>query len=301
MSSYRRRAVTKADVETALGIVRAFEEESQGVADTTRSDLEEEWGAGDPGENASLVLDDAEPVAYGCIDPSRDPPTIDGYVHPAHFGRGIGTFLVTELEQELRARGSRVAHNVVLLTDEPAHRLMVALGYERIRTFAQMRITLAEAPSAAALAARCRGHVRSLPADAEAFHAAYEEAFADHWNHHPQPFDEWAAEYSDAGRRGARVVDGRARRERDRCGHRSCARSETASRGSRVSSPFAPGGGVAWGRRSSRPRSGASGRRVAERSASASTPRATRAPTGSTSGPACMSTRAASCSRSRLT
>ncbi|MFL5582950.1 MAG: GNAT family N-acetyltransferase, partial [Gemmatimonadaceae bacterium] len=30
------------------------------------------------------------------------------------------------------------------------------------------------------------------PSEATAFHAAQQEAFADHWNFHPRPFDEWA-------------------------------------------------------------------------------------------------------------
>ena len=32
------------------------------------------------------------------------------------------------------------------------------------------------------------------PDDLPAFHAVLDEAFADHWDHHPEPFDSWAEE-----------------------------------------------------------------------------------------------------------
>jgi ribosomal protein S18 acetylase RimI-like enzyme len=192
MSSSRLglRPVTRDDADTVVAIVRAMDEAVLGSSDYTRRDLDDDWRTLDPGRNAWLVVDGDEPIAYGYVDDRGDPPRADGYVHGAHFGRGAGTLLVGKMEDALRERGARTIRNGVLLADEPAQSLLRSRGYTEVRRFSQMRIELTESPPAPAWPS---GLTVSglLPADGPAYHAAYEDAFADHWGHLGRSFEEW--------------------------------------------------------------------------------------------------------------
>ncbi|HVW89137.1 MAG TPA: GNAT family N-acetyltransferase [Gaiellaceae bacterium] len=194
MSSFRIRRAERADADAATAIVRALDTAILGESDFTLADLEDEWRALEPERNAFLVCDGDVPVAYGTVDDRGDPSRADGYVHPEHFGRGAGTALVRALEDELRARGEATVRNGVLLADGRAHELLRGEGYREVRRFSQMRIELDAAPP---LPSWPEG-VRVAPfkeADGERFHAAYEDAFADHWGHTRRPFEEWRADH----------------------------------------------------------------------------------------------------------
>jgi GNAT superfamily N-acetyltransferase len=196
MSSFRRRPVAAADTDRIVRIVRALDERYLGRSDYTTAELTEKWRTLDPAGNAWLVLDGDEPVAFGTLDERSDPPRSDGYVDPAHFGRGAGGFLVAALEEEARARAARRLHTAVLAVDEPAQRLLERRGYREIRRFLIMRITLHEAPPEPRWPAGATVSAFE-PEDGPAFHAAYEDAFADHWNHHRRAFDSWRADHLD--------------------------------------------------------------------------------------------------------
>jgi GNAT superfamily N-acetyltransferase len=114
-------------------------------------------------------------------------------VHPEHLGRGVGAFLVGELEQRLAARGVTCVQNAALVLDTRAHELLRLQGYSEIRRFWQMRIELQDEPPAPAWPDGLTLSRFDL-ADAEAYHAAFEDAFADHWQHDPEPFEKWRRE-----------------------------------------------------------------------------------------------------------
>ena len=61
-------------------------------------------------------------VGYGTIEQNPQHGQSDGYVHPAHFGRGVGSFLVNELEQRLAERGATRVQNAALVLDTPRTR-----------------------------------------------------------------------------------------------------------------------------------------------------------------------------------
>lgn len=191
MSSFRVRRAAAADADAVVDIVRALDTMILGSSDYTRADLEEEWRRSDPERNAFVLVDGGAPIAYGTVDDKGDPRS-DGYVHPSHFGRGAGGVLVDALEDELRSRGATVVRNATLLADERAHALLRGRGYDEVRRFWQMRIELTEEPPPPAY------ELEPLaPGDAQAFHAAYEEAFADHWGHVRRPFEDWRHDHMD--------------------------------------------------------------------------------------------------------
>lgn len=190
MSSFRVRAVTLDDAEAVVAIVRTMDEAVLGSSDYVRADLDDEWRTLDPERNAFVVVDGHEPIAYGNVDDRGDPPRADGYVHGAHRGRGAGALLVETMEETLRTRGARTIRNGVLLADERAQSLLRSRGYAEVRRFSQMRIVLTEPPREARWPDGLT--VSGLAgADGPAYHAAYEDAFADHWGHRRRTFEEW--------------------------------------------------------------------------------------------------------------
>jgi GNAT superfamily N-acetyltransferase len=189
MSSFLLRPVDAADADAVVELIRALDMELLGGSDYTHADLDDEWRKLQPERNAWVVVDGDAVIGYGTVDDTGD-PRADGYVHPAHFGRGVGALLVDALEEELRSRGAALVRTAVLLADARAQELLPAHGYEQVRCMSTMRIELDHEPPAPAWP------VEPLPASAAAaFHAVYEDAFADHWGHVRRPFDVWRRDH----------------------------------------------------------------------------------------------------------
>jgi len=190
MSSFRRRHAEPADARAVAALAAAMDVAVQGSTDFTLADLQEEWRELDIARDAWVVLDAGRVVGYGTVEEHGDRWRTDGYVHPEAFGRGIGALLVENLENEVVARGATCVQTATLLADARAQALLTSRGYTEIRRFWQMRIELAEPPVAAQWPEGLTGTTFD-PADAEAFWGAYEDAFADHWQHEREPFETW--------------------------------------------------------------------------------------------------------------
>jgi len=109
-----------------------------------------------------------------------------GAVRPSAWGRGLGTQLLELMEERLVADGAERTHSWSVAGDARADDLFRGRGYREVRRFWEMAIDFEDAIPEPA--------VRVEPfadGDAEAFHAALEESFADHWENDPEPFDEW--------------------------------------------------------------------------------------------------------------
>jgi mycothiol synthase len=189
MSSFRLRPAEDGDAPDVASLVAALDVSLLGSTDYTVADLVDEWREIDPADRW-VALDGDRIVGYATLEKTASHVQTDGYVHPDHLGRGLGSFLVAELERAAAARGAGRVQTATLVEDTRAHDLLARLGYDEIRRFWQMRIELAAEPEPPVWPEGLAVS-RFDPADAKAFHAAYEAAFEDHWQHHPRPFDEW--------------------------------------------------------------------------------------------------------------
>lgn len=191
MSSFRRRPPTPADADAVAELIAAADVAQQGFTDFGLADLEDEWRTFDlERDTVVLVEPDGALAAYGALERRGEVWIVDGYVHPRSQGRGAGRTLVTTLEAEAAGRGAHRVHNGVLAQDAAAHRLLESLGYRSVRRFWRMTIDLQEEPSQPEWPAHIVPEPFRLDA-AEAFHAALEDGFADHWNHTPEPFEDF--------------------------------------------------------------------------------------------------------------
>jgi GNAT superfamily N-acetyltransferase len=137
--------------------------------------------------NTWLFEEDGALVAAGFAQLHGEIGLLAGAVRPDRRGLGYGSGLVTRAEQRLREQGAPRFHAWSVAGDELASELFRLRGFTEVRRFWEMEIELGDEPPAAPPVAidAFREH------DGPAFHAALEEAFADHWEPHSEPFETW--------------------------------------------------------------------------------------------------------------
>jgi mycothiol synthase len=161
----------------------------------SHEDLVEEWASLDLERNTRVVRDGDRVVAYGALRDRGELWRAEGYVHPAAHRRGIGKLLATALERDVSARGARRIQNGVYEVDAAACRLLESIGYRAVRIFREMRIELAVPPPMPTWPEGLRVAEFDPERDALAFHAAEQEAFAEHWEYIPRDFEYWSREH----------------------------------------------------------------------------------------------------------
>jgi mycothiol synthase len=183
------RPITTDDYERVAQLLKEDEELLLGrPSQLGPNDLREWLSRTDLELNSWLYEDAGEPAAVGWCDvaPGGDVAIGIGVVHPRHKGRGLGAQLVDRSEARVRELGPPRMHQLAFGTDESAARLITSRGFEEIRRFYEMAIEQTEPPPPVGLPVQA-----VTEADAREFHAALDEAFQDHWEHHGRPFDEW--------------------------------------------------------------------------------------------------------------
>ena len=169
-----------ADAAAVTEVVGALESSLYGETTFSQSDLEGEWSERDLERDARVVRERGQLWE------------VEGYVYPEALGRGIGTLIAAELEEDATRGGARRIQNGVLEADTAARRLLESLGYRPVRVFREMRIELDAPPPAPAWPEGLRVVPFEPECDALEFHAAQQEAFADHWDYTPRDFEAWS-------------------------------------------------------------------------------------------------------------
>jgi GNAT superfamily N-acetyltransferase len=195
MSSFRLRSTLRTDGQAVAELVMAMDLAILGHTDYSLAELEEEWRLLDVERDAWVVVDKEERVVgYGTLELEDGVAHTDGYVHPEAWGSGVGALLISSLEAETRRRGSSRIQTATLALDARAQELLRGYGYAETRRFWQMRIDLTEAPPLPGWPPDVSATTFDV-ADAAAFHAALDSAFADHWNHTPEPFADFSRQF----------------------------------------------------------------------------------------------------------
>jgi mycothiol synthase len=143
-----------------------------------------------------LLEENGELVALGWVEKHDDLGIAVGVVQRAQRGRGLGAQLVDRSEERLRSLGAARVHNITLAPDSAAPPLLAGRGYREVRRFWEMTIELGDDPPREPVLPEGLRIEPFSSETARAFHAALDEAFADHWEHHSLSFDEWWQRHS---------------------------------------------------------------------------------------------------------
>jgi mycothiol synthase len=175
------------DAPTVAALLSAEEERLYGprpgglTADDIRMFLQ--WS-----KEAWIWEDGDRVVASATFGLHGDAANIRGVV--AEKDRGIGTQILERGEAFAAAEGARKILTGAPEPNAAARALFESRGYRAVRRFYEMAIELTEEPPPAVVPAGLM--VDELRDDEyKAFYDALNEAFAEHWEWHPQPFDEW--------------------------------------------------------------------------------------------------------------
>jgi mycothiol synthase len=186
------RRPTEADAPAVTELIAAMDTHFVGAPELTEEDLQDEWNDLELDRDAWLFELDGELAGYSVLHTGAH-VFADGYVHPRHFGRGVGTRIVELTEAEARSRKMQTIRNAVLAADEQARALLDSRGYRPLRHFYRMAIELEGRPPPAEWPAGLRAEPVDYEHEAESFHATLDEAFAEEFGHEPERGIDWRA------------------------------------------------------------------------------------------------------------
>jgi len=180
------------DFEAVAAFLREDEEHTfQRPSQVGPTDLREWTSRSNLAEDSWLFEEDGELRAVGWTDFVDDLGVGIGVVHHRWKGTGLGVRLLERSEAAAGARGATRMHQFAFGADTAAAALMASHGYRDVRHFFEMAIEQTEPPPPVDLLVET---VREE--DLRAFHAALDEAFQDHWEHHSTPFEQWWERHS---------------------------------------------------------------------------------------------------------
>jgi mycothiol synthase len=184
------RRATIADAPAIDELVTAADEAIQGWSESSESELLDWWRMMDLEHDSWVLHDNGAIAAYAVVFPHGETLELDGFVHPTRQGHGLGAWLVARGEERTRELGLPKLHAWSLAGDERAHRLFEQFGMRELRRFYRMLIELDAPPPAPEWPDGLRVEAFRLE-DAEAFHAALGEGFADEWGFVQMDYDRW--------------------------------------------------------------------------------------------------------------
>ena len=186
----RVRRATLDDAPAINDLATAADVAVQEWSESSESEMLGWWRMMDLEQNSWVLHDDASIRAYAVAFVHGETLELDGYVHPEHQGRGLGAWLVARAEERARELSMPKIFAFSLAGDERAHRLFEQFDMRELRRFYRMMIELDAPPPAPEWPEGLRVETFE-PQQAEAFHAAMGEAFADEWNFVHMPYEEW--------------------------------------------------------------------------------------------------------------
>ena len=184
------RPATGEDADAIADVFRLAELDLRGRTNVSAADIEAWLRYVDLQTGSWLVHEGDELVAAGILVRYGDVPQFGAVVHPDRRGEGLGSGLLELAERTVRADGSKAIRAGALAEDSAGAGLLTSRGYREVRRYFTMVIALDAEPPAPEPQEGITLGIFELE-EAEAFHAALNEAFADEWGWAPLPFDEW--------------------------------------------------------------------------------------------------------------
>jgi mycothiol synthase len=201
-AGYVVRPPVISDAQGVADLIVARDMADYGSTDANVEEVQNYWEAPrfDLAQDARIIIaPDGLIVGYEEIYPRGDERLeYDGFVHPRENGRGLGTLLLRWAEERARQRvsemqptGSVILRGNTAAVDQNASAMFNAEGFALVRQFWRMEIAMTSPPDRPVWPAGITLRTMQSAQDQRLVHAAKEEAFADHWGHVPQTFEDW--------------------------------------------------------------------------------------------------------------
>jgi mycothiol synthase len=150
-----------------------------------------------------IFAPDGTLAAFGQITPVGDTDyEIESCVLPTFTGRGFATFLVARSETRARERMTATTGLMTLTgtyngNNDAARRMYEKAGFTPVRYFLHMHRKLDALPEEPVLPEGFTLRMIDPDKDERALYDTLNEAFADHWEFAPTPYDEWLTQKDD--------------------------------------------------------------------------------------------------------
>jgi len=203
---YCSRPARQEDVAAVVELLNAAEIAEWGSPDYTVDELTADWEQyeGDPGKAITLVeAPDRSLAGYIAFTDNGDGAfEADGYSHPDHVGKGIGTWLIRQSERAaaeilpgLPSSQHATIRSFTAGSNPRATNLLAHEGYDAIRHFWRMRLDMNEPPAKPVWPEGLRVRDCRPGIDERAIYDAAEDAFSEHFQFVPRPdFAHWEEE-----------------------------------------------------------------------------------------------------------
>lgn len=207
-SSYTVRPATVPDAPAIVDLLHAAEQVSNpDVGRYTPADVLSDWHPLDLERDTWLIVAPGGALcgyATSAFAPATGRFFGDGYTHPDHLGRGIGTYLLGRMraraeqavvEDRLGEDGTRLVLANQTYLGDAAQALLTGHGYQLVRVYHEMRIDLEPSPPAAPAWPAGIG-VRICDGSSADIRRAYdciEDSFVDHWGRARREYEHWTA------------------------------------------------------------------------------------------------------------
>ena len=201
-AGYQLRAAEQGDLDGVAEVLIADEAAEGGPVVLGAGFVRDEWSRSgfDLSTDAWVAAGDGGTIVGYVQAMAEEPGTIDcwGVVHPRHRGRGIGAALVARTQERATrpAAGPPAARlrHVINAGDEAAADLLRAAGLHLVRHFWHMQIDLPAQVDPGAVPDGIEIGGIDPATDLPLVKTVVDEAFADHWEYHPEPYDQWVAD-----------------------------------------------------------------------------------------------------------
>jgi mycothiol synthase len=185
----------------ALAALIATGERALGIGQTTfEDDIVMGWST--PGfdlvSDTWVITYGSDRVGYAELVDTRSDEGLEsfGVVHPDHLGRGLGSFLVQQIEARAcdyaMPSGTSVELNHFIVSgDDRAKQLLETRGYAITRSFWHMVFDLSDRIDQRRLPHGVEIRRFETERDRRAVHSMMEEAFSEHYGYAPTSFTDW--------------------------------------------------------------------------------------------------------------
>lgn len=208
-AGYTARSATIEDYQLVFDLLNAHSQHMNGRDDLLDSELLRlDWlnEGFQPETDIHLVFAaNGQLVAFVECWLNQDPPVhpwIFGCVHPAHWGRGLGSHVVTWAEEHARLALEKCAPElrVAPRSGAEAHNqhgtaLFEALGWKHIRSYYRMVTDLESTPEVPQLPAGITIRPFDPETELEAVYLTFVDTFKDHFGFIVQPFEKGFADF----------------------------------------------------------------------------------------------------------